>query len=399
MPKRFVHYVIVKFLAILLALSAPAGAAVDDSYTKSLLHFTGANASSTFIDESGKTWNAPGQAQIKTDNYKFGSASAYFDGGFIETPNSADFEPEAEPFTIDFWIFPLSAGNNTYLAGKSNPDAEQGYDIRLHDYKIQVRGVNGWSVNLANGLPSVNVGSWNHIAVSSTASTVYLFINGLNKGSCDRSTIASQDIPFRLGYNTTDSEGTAFNGYMDEFRFSKGVARWTATDFTPPPQPYGSKGTVNLAYLHGLASANQTFSSFVPSRAKDGDWGTNWLSLVKGTPASPVWLQMNLQKKYKIDQIKLVVQQNEMNYTTLYNLHTSADGVNWSLIQSGTLVSSMDPEKYMSTIPLTTNNVCQYVKYEVVGGTNYPTLFEMEIWGGPNQVTPPIAAFSLLLLD
>ena len=398
MPKRSVNYVIVKFLAILLALSAPAGAAVDDSYTNSLLHFTGADGSTTFIDESGKTWNAPSQAQIKTDNYKFGSASAYFDGGFIETPNSADFEPGAEPFTIDFWIFPLSAGNNTYLAGKSNPNAEQGYDIRLHDYKIQVRGVNGWSVNLANGLPSVNTGSWNHIAVSSTASTVYLFINGLSKGSCDRGTIASRDIPFRLGY-TTDFEGTAFNGYMDEFRFSKGVARWTTNDFTPPPQPYGSNGAVNLAYLHGVASASSSYLEYVPSRTKDGEWGTNWFTLTSGTVSKPMWLKMDLQKKYKIDQIKLIGQQTTSNFTVVYNLYTSADGVNWKMVHSGTLVSSLDPEKYMRTIPLTTGNVCQYVKYDVVGGTNLPLLYEMEIWGGPNPVTPPIAAFSLLLLD
>ena len=98
---------------------------------------------------------------------------------------------------------------------------------------------------------------------------------------------------------------------------------------------------------------------------------------------------MDLQKKYKIDQIKLIGQQNTSNASVVYNLHTSTDGVKWILIQSGTLVSSLDPEKYMNTIPLTTGNVCQYVKYEVVGGTNLPMLYEMEIWGGPNPVTRP----------
>lgn len=34
---------------------------VDDQFTKSLLHFDGANASTIFTDESGKIWTRTGQ--------------------------------------------------------------------------------------------------------------------------------------------------------------------------------------------------------------------------------------------------------------------------------------------------------------------------------------------------
>ncbi len=139
-------------LAVLLALAGPARAAVDDSYTKSLLHLNGADGGTTFTDESGKTWTISSgflYPQTKTDYYKFGGASGYFQG-YIETANSPDFDPGAEPFTIDFWIYPLDAGNNTYLAGKSNPNAEQGYDIRLDNQTIRVVGVNGWGFNITS---------------------------------------------------------------------------------------------------------------------------------------------------------------------------------------------------------------------------------------------------------
>lgn len=46
--------------------------AVDDGYTVVLLHMNGTDASTTFTDESGKTWTAGGNAQIDTAQSKFG---------------------------------------------------------------------------------------------------------------------------------------------------------------------------------------------------------------------------------------------------------------------------------------------------------------------------------------
>jgi len=45
------------------------------------------------------------------------------------------------------------------------------------------------------------------------------------------------DGVFLLGrYNGATPE-QYFNGWLDEFRLSKGIARWTA-DFTPPSEEY-----------------------------------------------------------------------------------------------------------------------------------------------------------------
>ena len=48
---------------------------VDNGFTKSLLHFDGADTSTTFTDESGKVWTPAADAQIDTAQSKFSGAS------------------------------------------------------------------------------------------------------------------------------------------------------------------------------------------------------------------------------------------------------------------------------------------------------------------------------------
>jgi hypothetical protein len=107
MKKRSGLYIftIIALVAILLAPIA-ARAAVDDSYTIALLHMDGSNTSTTFTDESGKTWGATGNAQISTAQSEFGGSSAIFDGtgDYINTTNSSDFNFASGDFTIDFWF-------------------------------------------------------------------------------------------------------------------------------------------------------------------------------------------------------------------------------------------------------------------------------------------------------
>lgn len=83
---------------------------VDDVYTVALLHMNGADASTTFTDESGKTWTANGNAQIDTAQSVFGGASGLFDGtgDFISSADSNDWQfdggSNSNEWTADFRI-------------------------------------------------------------------------------------------------------------------------------------------------------------------------------------------------------------------------------------------------------------------------------------------------------
>ena len=90
-------------------------AAVDDSYSKALLHLNGTDASTTITDESGTSWTANGNAQIDTNNSKFGNSSGLFDGNdALSSVDSDDWYFGTGDFTIDFWVYFNSLPTNGY---------------------------------------------------------------------------------------------------------------------------------------------------------------------------------------------------------------------------------------------------------------------------------------------
>jgi hypothetical protein len=91
--------------------------------------------------------------------------------------------------------------------------------------------------------PTLTAGNWYHIAVVRSSGVFYTFVNGvsneltLNFGEYDADLT---DLAAVLKFGQ-ENNNVWLNGHLDEFRVSKGIARWTA-NFTPPTKPYGSGG-------------------------------------------------------------------------------------------------------------------------------------------------------------
>jgi hypothetical protein len=230
--------------------------ALDDSYSKSLLHFNGADASTTITDESGKSWSVAGNAQIDTAQSVFGGASLLLDGNadYVYTGDSADWDFGTDPFTIDlrirwstvtrstlaahyqgaddYWYFEKAAGNTLHFlnysggatvdfSGAFTPNADQWYHIAL----VRIDSSNSES-------------AWK-IFVDGTAITTLSLFAGAWNGAVET---FSGDL--NIGYLGLGTIGYV-NGWIDEHRISKGIARWT-TDFTPPIAQYGSDSTSRI---------------------------------------------------------------------------------------------------------------------------------------------------------
>lgn len=148
--------------------------------------------------------------------------------------------------------------------------------------------------------------------------------------------------------------------------------------------------TINIAPIYGVASASNAYSADnLPEAAIDGDEITHWNAGIHASPGTPQWLVVDLQNLFQISEIALqgvigTPSSFYLGYSNEYNLYTSTDGVTWTTVGSGTLIEDVDPASYSDIFQLTgTASTLRYVKYEVVGGTHWAHLGEMEIRAVP----------------
>ena len=229
-------------------------AATWDSYVKLMLHCDGDDASATFTDEIGKTVTRQGTAQIDTAQYKFGGASGLFDGDsdYLTTPDHADWNFGTGDFTIDFWVRFASVGyTQTFF---HQWDDASNFIRLLFDTSSEViefasitGGTTDIDVNFA-WEPSIN--TWYHIAFvrNGTGATNWnCYVDGVALGNrtldaggydCTLPNLASV-LYIGVRVETGPTYTNYLNGWLDEYRVSKGIARWTA-NFTPPTIAYSA---------------------------------------------------------------------------------------------------------------------------------------------------------------
>jgi len=213
--------------------------AVDDSYTKSLLPLDGADTSTTITDESGKTWTAVNQAQIDTAQSVFGGASLLLDGTedyVVLDAAHADFNMQtAGDWTVDFRIRPTSVTGTHTIAHFHKTGNVQGLHIYSSGTALKVD--NG---AVASGISAgtIAVNTWYHVAVTRQSGTTKLWLNGTLIDSEAAQDYGDNNSYCSIGRYYDGVSTGEWSGWVDEFRVSKGIARWTE-NFTPPTSAYG----------------------------------------------------------------------------------------------------------------------------------------------------------------
>ena len=219
--------------------------------TELLLPFDGSNGATATSDLSDNNHSVTfaGNAQISTSLSKFGGSSCYFDGsgGYISTPSSSSFEFGTADFTIEFWARRTGTGSYPYIFD-CRPAGANAVLITIYlDYTSSY--VPHVYINNAvriTSTASMSVDTWYHIALVRSSGTTTLYMNGSSAGSFSDS-FSYIAAPFRLG--AYSNGGYGFTGYVDDFRTTKGIARYTSS-FTPPTTAHlTSAGDVNKQIL------------------------------------------------------------------------------------------------------------------------------------------------------
>jgi hypothetical protein len=224
-----------------------------DACTKLLIHANEADetAGVLILDSSvtPKEISCGGGAQVDTSQAKFGTGSVLFTGAgtndFLQLADSADWFMGGGPFTIDFWVrFNALAVNAIYqifaqYAGADNY-AHCLYNNSSHLLGFGVSDGAGNTAAVFEDFTPVT-GVWYHIAIVrgwGGTGNVGIAVNGV----CAVPATDFNNVWPNLAANFEIGKpyiGAAvyFNGWIDEFRVSTGISRWTE-NFTPPVRSY-----------------------------------------------------------------------------------------------------------------------------------------------------------------
>ena len=216
-----------------------------DTYTKLLLHLDNNVDDSEITPKTVTNNNVTFSDSVK----KFGYAARFIpaSNAYLSLPDSSDFDFGTSDFTIDFWL-KLSVLNTWHCPFIRQNTSDNHYNvIFIPDSNIPFMyfsGVGGGSKVHAICTNPITDTNWHHYAFIRNGILAKIFIDGVsqvivangaeNFGTQDVS-IGSADTN-RIGAGA-DSFFIKTNGYIDEFRVSKGIARWTS-NFTPPIVPY-----------------------------------------------------------------------------------------------------------------------------------------------------------------
>ena len=219
-----------------------------------LLPFDGSDTATSTSDESDNshTITFAGTAQLDTAQKKFGTASLLLDGDsdYIQVADHDSFDFDAENFTVECWIRFAALGNNTIFSHWANGTASSmSYYLTYFNGSGILRLGHYLSGNADTSYSwSPSTGTWYHIALERSGTTIKVYIDGTSVISVAASTTALRDSedPFRVGVFNDASTGSPtldwyFNGHIDDLRITKGLARY-GTNFTPPTSAHETTG-------------------------------------------------------------------------------------------------------------------------------------------------------------
>jgi hypothetical protein len=185
--------------------------------------FEDSSPSKHTITTSGNTTHSDAQS-------KFSGGSIYFDGtgDYLTIPASGDWDVGTGDWTLDCWAYTTLGTSYSYLFDTRDGSNTSNFSIYRYGLTLVYYAQVTSKITTGNVL---TLNTWHHIALVRSGSTVTLYVDGTSAGSATDASDYQGLAPFLIG--SRYSLDTLWQGYQDEFRFTKGTALWGSA-FTPP---------------------------------------------------------------------------------------------------------------------------------------------------------------------
>jgi hypothetical protein len=158
---------------------------------------------------------------------KFNGTSDY-----LQTPFQPQFQLGTANFTIEFWVYFNSVAANQRVAGQDNNTSTLTWAIyttvanRL-DYYLSSNG-SSWNIALGISMGSIAINTWYYVALVRNGSTFTPYINSVaGTATTNAAALFASTSPVTIGASGVAT--TFFNGYIQDFRITRGIARTITT--------------------------------------------------------------------------------------------------------------------------------------------------------------------------
>lgn len=175
---------------------------------------------------------------------KFGGSSLYFDGNgdYIKFQPNAALNMSSGDFTIEAWVYPTATSSQVLFLGQGDlvAQANTSYQFILYAAGGCVAYVGSTTYTAGTLSPTANV--WSHVAMVRNGSAFSIYLNGTQVGTTTISGAINDGLttwpPTLVGDLRNNTSN--FVGYIDDFRITKGIARYTS-NFVPPASAFANR--------------------------------------------------------------------------------------------------------------------------------------------------------------
>jgi len=201
--------------------------------------------------------------------------------GYLEMPNSADFEFGTGDFTIETWMYLTKDQDNRSLFGTDADGSNSGAQIEFvsgdehiatYDYDLE----GNWNEVTKSNKP-IPLGKWIHFAYVRESLSFYMYIDGVRQSSTgftSSNAVGHSSGPY-WGKHRNNSGRYLDDVYLDQMRISNN-ARYSV-NFTPPTAPFtADANTLSLiqsTWSEGTIGADHSgnYNTFTPNNMGVGE--------------------------------------------------------------------------------------------------------------------------------